>query len=79
MQPQRAGSKLLETIKGQRRVTDTVYSFSDKIIDIKPQGLRIYDLRNKELQMYWQTMRQRQRNGHGCNKISIQKLFENGV
>ena len=29
MQPPRAGPKLPETIKGQRRFTDAVYSFSD--------------------------------------------------
>ena len=32
MQPPRAGPKLPETIKGQRRFTDAVYSFSDTLI-----------------------------------------------
>ena len=32
MQPQRAGSKLPETIKRRRMFTDAVYSFIDKLI-----------------------------------------------
>ena len=32
MKPPRAGPKLPETIKGQRRFNDAVYSFSDTLI-----------------------------------------------
>ena len=77
MHPPRAGLKLPEIIKRQRRFTDAVYSFSETLISTG----RVLEFIIKEIRTCKCPGRDEAEaeNGRGCNKIPIQKLVENGI
>lgn len=71
MQPWRVPPKLPETIKGQRRFTDAVYSFCETLIS----NTRVLEF--KEIRKC--TSRRGREIGCGSDTIPTQKPVENGI
>ena len=73
MQPPRAGPKPFgKQLRGREGLLTLCILLVT--ININPQDLRIYNLRNKELQMYWQT-RQRRRMGEEVTKFQYKNFL----